>query len=188
MRSMWCGRGIRRANENAHKELNLHTQTQTDSYKFTGRYTHLKHQNGQKHTASSYSPSSLNLTLSVCVSSANGYISARASPGLLSVSNGNSLGKVVLAKSPPPPSPQMVNSRKPDLKVITSQSGKSLMQLVRRRRPVKLIISHWLNTVFQIKWVILTMTQHKDPGFLIGQRLAPTDGLKVSNYPSPGKR
>ncbi|XP_056236958.1 myocyte-specific enhancer factor 2D isoform X9 [Seriola aureovittata] len=57
----------------------------------------------------------------------NGYISARASPGLLSVSNGNSLGKVVPAKSPP--SPQMVNSRKPDLRVITSQSGKSLMQL-----------------------------------------------------------
>ncbi|XP_028834641.1 myocyte-specific enhancer factor 2D isoform X2 [Denticeps clupeoides] len=60
---------------------------------------------------------------------ANGYISARASPGLLSVSNGNSIGKVVPAKSPPPPSPQMVNSRKPDLRVITSQSGKSLMQL-----------------------------------------------------------
>ncbi|XP_014017567.2 myocyte-specific enhancer factor 2D homolog isoform X9 [Salmo salar] len=61
----------------------------------------------------------------------NGYISARASPGLLSVSNGNSLGKV--AKSPPPPSPQMVNSRKPDLRVITSQSGKSLMQLNAQR-------------------------------------------------------
>uniref|UniRef100_A0A8C9T478 Myocyte enhancer factor 2D n=1 Tax=Scleropages formosus TaxID=113540 RepID=A0A8C9T478_SCLFO len=60
---------------------------------------------------------------------ANGYISARASPGLLSVSNGNSLVKVVPAKSPPPPSPQMVNSRKPDLRVITSQSGKGLMQL-----------------------------------------------------------
>ncbi|XP_068179088.1 myocyte-specific enhancer factor 2D isoform X2 [Antennarius striatus] len=59
----------------------------------------------------------------------NGYISARASPGLLSVSNGNSLGKVVLAKSPPSPNPQMVNSRKPDLRVITSQGGKSLMQL-----------------------------------------------------------
>ncbi|XP_013997029.1 myocyte-specific enhancer factor 2D homolog isoform X3 [Salmo salar] len=60
----------------------------------------------------------------------NGYISARASPGLLSVSNGNSLGKVVPAKSPPPPqSPQMVNSRKPDLRVITSQGGKSLMQM-----------------------------------------------------------
>uniref|UniRef100_A0A3Q3BE35 Myocyte enhancer factor 2d n=1 Tax=Kryptolebias marmoratus TaxID=37003 RepID=A0A3Q3BE35_KRYMA len=59
----------------------------------------------------------------------NGYISARASPGLLSVPNSNSLGKVVPAKSPPPPSPQMVNSRKPDLRVITSQSGKNLMQL-----------------------------------------------------------
>ncbi|XP_054903368.1 myocyte-specific enhancer factor 2D isoform X3 [Poeciliopsis prolifica] len=63
----------------------------------------------------------------------NGYISARASPGLLSVSNGNSLGKVVPAKSPPPPSPQLVNSRKPDLRVITSQSGKSLLQLNAQR-------------------------------------------------------
>uniref|UniRef100_A0A3Q3QB67 MADS-box domain-containing protein n=1 Tax=Monopterus albus TaxID=43700 RepID=A0A3Q3QB67_MONAL len=52
---------------------------------------------------------------------------------LLSVSNGNSLGKVAPAKSPPPPSPQMVNSRKPDLRVITSQSGKSLMQLNAQR-------------------------------------------------------
>ncbi|MBN3323121.1 MEF2D factor, partial [Atractosteus spatula] len=60
---------------------------------------------------------------------ANGYISARASPGLLSVSNGSSLGKVGPSKSPPPPSAQMVNSRKPDLRVITSQSGKGLMQL-----------------------------------------------------------
>ncbi|KAA0703366.1 Myocyte-specific enhancer factor 2D -like protein [Triplophysa tibetana] len=59
----------------------------------------------------------------------NGYVSARASPGLLSVSNGNSMGKVVPAKSPPPPSTQMVNIRKPDLRVITSQSGKGLMQL-----------------------------------------------------------
>uniref|UniRef100_A0A1A7XFT0 Myocyte enhancer factor 2D n=1 Tax=Iconisemion striatum TaxID=60296 RepID=A0A1A7XFT0_9TELE len=66
----------------------------------------------------------------------NGYTSARASPGLLTVSNGNSLGKVVPAKSPPPPpSPQMVNSRKPDLRVITSQGGKSLMQMVRPTKP-----------------------------------------------------
>ncbi|XP_053537852.1 myocyte-specific enhancer factor 2D isoform X2 [Ictalurus punctatus] len=65
---------------------------------------------------------------------ANGYISARASPGLLSVSsvsNGNSMGKVVTAKSPPPSSPQMVSNRKPDLRVITSQSSKSLMQLIK---------------------------------------------------------
>lgn len=67
---------------------------------------------------------------------ANGYTSARASPGLLTVSNGNSLGKVVPAKSPPPPpSPQMVNSRKPDLRVITSQGGKSLMQMVSLTKP-----------------------------------------------------
>ncbi|TNN63766.1 Myocyte-specific enhancer factor 2D [Liparis tanakae] len=67
-------------------------------------------------------------------SAANGYNSARASPGLLTVSNGNSLGKVVPAKSPPPPpSPQMVNNRKPDLRVITSQGGKSLMQMNAQR-------------------------------------------------------
>ncbi|XP_019719174.1 myocyte-specific enhancer factor 2D [Hippocampus comes] len=61
----------------------------------------------------------------------NGYLSARASPGLLSVSNGNNsnLVKVVPAKSPPPASPQMVSARKSDLRVITSQGGKSLMQL-----------------------------------------------------------
>ncbi|XP_049587817.1 myocyte-specific enhancer factor 2D isoform X3 [Syngnathus scovelli] len=65
----------------------------------------------------------------------NGYISARASPGLLSVSNGNNsnLVKVVPAKSPPPASPQMVSARKPDLRVITSQGGKSLMQLNAQR-------------------------------------------------------
>ncbi|KAG5842759.1 hypothetical protein ANANG_G00181120 [Anguilla anguilla] len=62
---------------------------------------------------------------------ANGYISARASPGLLSVSNGNSLGKVVPAKSPPPPSPQMANSRKPELRTdeeleLVSESAQRL--------------------------------------------------------------
>lgn len=60
----------------------------------------------------------------------NGYVSARASPGLLPVSNGSSLGKIIPAKSPPPPShsTQLAsNSRKPDLRVITSQSGKGLM-------------------------------------------------------------
>ncbi|KAG7283400.1 hypothetical protein CRUP_000926 [Coryphaenoides rupestris] len=36
---------------------------------------------------------------------------------------------VVPAKSPPPPNPQMVGSRKPDLRVITSQGAKGLMQL-----------------------------------------------------------
>ncbi|KAJ8000229.1 hypothetical protein DPEC_G00202670 [Dallia pectoralis] len=64
----------------------------------------------------------------------NGYVSARASPGLLSVSNGNSLGKVAPPNSPPPPqSPQMVNSRKPDLRVITSQAGRNLMQMNAQR-------------------------------------------------------
>ncbi|XP_070586371.1 myocyte-specific enhancer factor 2D isoform X2 [Erythrolamprus reginae] len=62
----------------------------------------------------------------------NGYVSARASPSLLPVSNGNSLGKAIPAKSPPPPpqhsNPLAANLRKPDLRVITSQGGKGLMQ------------------------------------------------------------
>ncbi|XP_077446517.1 myocyte-specific enhancer factor 2D homolog isoform X7 [Stigmatopora argus] len=69
----------------------------------------------------------------------NGYASARASPGLLSVSNGNSLGKAAPAKSPPPPpaaGPQVVGGRKPDLRVITSQGGKSLMQMNAQRLAV----------------------------------------------------
>ncbi|XP_075049236.1 myocyte-specific enhancer factor 2D isoform X6 [Mixophyes fleayi] len=67
----------------------------------------------------------------------NGYISARASPGLISVSNGNSLGKVIPAKSPPPPSHNNqlgANSRKPDLRVITSQGGKGLMHHLSAQR------------------------------------------------------
>uniref|UniRef100_A0A8C3QHX9 Myocyte enhancer factor 2D n=1 Tax=Cyanoderma ruficeps TaxID=181631 RepID=A0A8C3QHX9_9PASS len=73
----------------------------------------------------------LNNTNGACPSPVgNGYVSARASPGLLPVSNGSSLGKIIPAKSPPPPSHSTqlaANSRKPDLRVITSQSGKGLM-------------------------------------------------------------
>lgn len=46
------------------------------------------------------------------------------------MANGNSLNKVIPAKSPPPPthSTQLgAPSRKPDLRVITSQGGKGLM-------------------------------------------------------------
>lgn len=60
----------------------------------------------------------------------NGYVSARASPGLLPVANGNGLNKVIPAKSPPPPTHNTqlgAPSRKPDLRVITSQGGKGLM-------------------------------------------------------------
>ncbi|XP_072140059.1 myocyte-specific enhancer factor 2D homolog isoform X4 [Mobula birostris] len=55
----------------------------------------------------------------------NGYVNQRSSPGLLTTT---SLGKVMPSKSPPPPVAQLplVNSRKPDLRVITSQS-KGLM-------------------------------------------------------------
>ncbi|NXH62612.1 MEF2D factor, partial [Rhabdornis inornatus] len=73
----------------------------------------------------------LNNTNGACPSPVgNGYVSARASPGLLPVSNGSSLAKIIPAKSPPPPShgtQLAANSRKPDLRVITSQSGKGLM-------------------------------------------------------------
>lgn len=69
-------------------------------------------------------------SFTLITSPGNGYVSARASPGLLPVANGNSLNKVIPAKSPPPPthSAQLgAPSRKPDLRVITSQGGKGLM-------------------------------------------------------------
>ncbi|NXX11478.1 MEF2D factor, partial [Podargus strigoides] len=76
----------------------------------------------------------LNTTNGACPSPVgNGYVSARASPGLLPVSNGGSLGKIIPAKSPPPPPPPpppshaTASGRKPDLRVITSQGGKGLM-------------------------------------------------------------
>ncbi|CAM4707688.1 unnamed protein product [Caretta caretta] len=73
----------------------------------------------------------LNNTNGACPSPVgNGYVSARASPGLLPVSNGNTMGKIIPAKSPPPPShgtQLAANSRKPDLRVITSQGAKGLM-------------------------------------------------------------
>uniref|UniRef100_A0A8C3LNE1 Myocyte enhancer factor 2D n=1 Tax=Chrysolophus pictus TaxID=9089 RepID=A0A8C3LNE1_CHRPC len=80
----------------------------------------------------------LNNTNGACPSPVgNGYVSARASPGLLPVSNGSTLGKIIPAKSPPPPphSTQLAtNSRKPDLRVITSQSGKGLMHHLNTQR------------------------------------------------------
>ncbi|EFB18484.1 hypothetical protein PANDA_016697, partial [Ailuropoda melanoleuca] len=58
----------------------------------------------------------------------NGYGSARASPGLLPVANGNSLNKGIPSPPPPTHSAQLgAPSRKPDLRVITSQGGKGLM-------------------------------------------------------------
>ncbi|XP_061461584.1 myocyte-specific enhancer factor 2D isoform X5 [Rhineura floridana] len=93
----------------------------------------------------------LNNTNGACPSPVgNGYVSARASPGLLPVSNGNSLGKVIPAKSPPPPSHSTqlaTNNRKPDLRVITSQSGKGLMHhLQNTQRLVVSQATHSLTT------------------------------------------
>ncbi|NXX96425.1 MEF2D factor, partial [Centropus bengalensis] len=86
----------------------------------------------------------LNNTNGACPSPVgNGYVSARASPGLLPVSNGSSLGKIIPAKSPPPPSHSAQlpsNSRKPDLRVITSQSGKGLMHHLQNTQ--RLGVSH----------------------------------------------
>ncbi|XP_058016005.1 myocyte-specific enhancer factor 2D isoform X13 [Ahaetulla prasina] len=80
----------------------------------------------------------------------NGYVSARASPNLLPVSNGNSLGKAIPAKSPPPPpqhsNPLATNIRKPDLRVITSQGGKGLMQHLNAQRLMVSQATHSLTT------------------------------------------
>ncbi|XP_056089062.1 myocyte-specific enhancer factor 2D isoform X8 [Rhinichthys klamathensis goyatoka] len=123
---------------------------------------------------------------------ANGYVSARASPGLLSVSNGNSMGKVVPAKSPPPPSTQMVNSRKPDLRVITSQSSKGLMQLNAQRlgasqvtqpltTPVVSVATPSLLTPFSMQTAYNTEYQLTSADLTALQAFTPSGALLPSN-------
>ncbi|XP_016144678.1 myocyte-specific enhancer factor 2D isoform X6 [Sinocyclocheilus grahami] len=123
---------------------------------------------------------------------ANGYVSARASPGLLSVSNGNSLGKVVPAKSPPPPSTQMVNSRKPDLRVITSQGSKGLLQLNAQRlgasqvaqpltTPVVSVATPSLLTPFSMPTAYNTEYQLTSADLTALQAFTPSGALLPSN-------
>ncbi|XP_016344192.1 myocyte-specific enhancer factor 2A-like isoform X9 [Sinocyclocheilus anshuiensis] len=61
-------------------------------------------------------------------STGNGYVNPRGSPGLLGTPSGNGLGKVMPAKSPPPPGGNMgIGSRKPDLRVVIPPSSKGMM-------------------------------------------------------------
>ncbi|XP_039535428.1 myocyte-specific enhancer factor 2D isoform X6 [Pimephales promelas] len=126
---------------------------------------------------------------------ANGYVSARASPGLLSVSNGNSMGKVVspsTQQSPPPPSTQMGNSRKPDLRVITSQSSKGLMQLNAQRlgasqvtqpltTPVVSVATPSLLTPFSMPTAYNTEYQLTSADLTALQAFTPSGALLPSN-------
>uniref|UniRef100_A0A9R1SKC2 Myocyte enhancer factor 2aa n=2 Tax=Cyprinus carpio TaxID=7962 RepID=A0A9R1SKC2_CYPCA len=58
----------------------------------------------------------------------NGFVNSRGSPGLLGTPSGNGLGKVMPAKSPPPPGGNMgIGSRKPDLRVVIPPSSKGMM-------------------------------------------------------------
>ncbi|XP_051512824.1 myocyte-specific enhancer factor 2A-like isoform X6 [Myxocyprinus asiaticus] len=61
-------------------------------------------------------------------SAGNGFVNPRGSPGLLGTPSGNGLGKVMPAKSPPPPGGNMgIGSRKPDLRVVIPPSSKGMM-------------------------------------------------------------
>ncbi|XP_013979587.1 myocyte-specific enhancer factor 2A isoform X1 [Salmo salar] len=58
----------------------------------------------------------------------NGFVNPRGSPGLLGATSGNSLGKVMPTKSPPPPGGNMgMGNRKPDLRVLIPPSSKGMM-------------------------------------------------------------
>ncbi|XP_036134015.1 myocyte-specific enhancer factor 2A isoform X3 [Molossus molossus] len=59
----------------------------------------------------------------------NGFVNSRASPNLIGAAGANSLGKVMPAKSPPPPAGGGLgmNSRKPDLRVVIPPSSKGMM-------------------------------------------------------------
>nr|XP_020637414.1 myocyte-specific enhancer factor 2A isoform X4 [Pogona vitticeps] len=67
----------------------------------------------------------------------NGFVSSRASPGLLSSSSGgNGLSKVMPTKSPPPPGGGNLgmNNRKPDLRVVIPPSSKGMMPPLNTQR------------------------------------------------------
>ncbi|XP_028286516.1 myocyte enhancer factor 2aa isoform X5 [Parambassis ranga] len=68
-------------------------------------------------------------------SAGNGFVNPRGSPGLLSTTSGNGLGKVVPTKSPPPPGGNMgMGSRKPDLRVVIPPSSKGMMPPLNTQR------------------------------------------------------
>ncbi|KAA0714928.1 Myocyte-specific enhancer factor 2A [Triplophysa tibetana] len=65
----------------------------------------------------------------------NGFVNPRGSPGLLGTPSGNGLGKVMPAKSPPPPGGNMgIGSRKPDLRVVIPPSSKGMMPPLNTQR------------------------------------------------------
>ncbi|XP_057203437.1 myocyte enhancer factor 2aa isoform X10 [Triplophysa rosa] len=65
----------------------------------------------------------------------NGFVNPRGSPGLLGTPSGNGLGKVMPAKSPPPPGGNMgMGSRKPDLRVVIPPSSKGMMPPLNTQR------------------------------------------------------
>ncbi|XP_078539248.1 myocyte-specific enhancer factor 2A isoform X7 [Lissotriton helveticus] len=65
----------------------------------------------------------------------NGFVNARASPGLLGSTGGNGIGKVMPSKSPPPPGGSLnMNSRKPDLRVVIPPSSKGMMPPLNTQR------------------------------------------------------
>ncbi|XP_075998458.1 myocyte enhancer factor 2aa isoform X7 [Genypterus blacodes] len=65
----------------------------------------------------------------------NGFVNPRGSPGLLSTTSGNGLGKVMPNKSPPPPGGNMaMGGRKPDLRVVIPPSSKGMMPPLNTQR------------------------------------------------------
>uniref|UniRef100_A0A672QW02 Myocyte-specific enhancer factor 2A-like n=2 Tax=Sinocyclocheilus grahami TaxID=75366 RepID=A0A672QW02_SINGR len=75
------------------------------------------------------------LSTHMCVSAGNGFVNPRGSPGLLGTPSGNGLGKVMPAKSPPPPGGNMgIGSRKPDLRVVIPPSSKGMMPPLNTQR------------------------------------------------------
>uniref|UniRef100_A0A8C7MA09 Myocyte enhancer factor 2aa n=1 Tax=Oncorhynchus kisutch TaxID=8019 RepID=A0A8C7MA09_ONCKI len=65
----------------------------------------------------------------------NSFVNSRGSPGLLGTPSGNSLGKVMPTKSPPPPGVNMgMGNRKPDLRVVIPPSSKGMMPPLNTQR------------------------------------------------------
>ncbi len=89
----------------------------------------------------------------MCVSAGNGFVNPRGSPGLLGSPSGNGLGKVMPAKSPPPPGGNMgIGSRKPDLRVVIPSSGKSMMPPLVSMEELIILYTHPQDCCFKSSW------------------------------------
>ncbi|MBN3285689.1 MEF2A factor, partial [Polyodon spathula] len=120
-------------------------------------------------------------------SAGNGYVNSRGSPGLMGSPSGNGLGKVMPAKSPPPPGGNLgMGSRKPDLHVVIPPSSKGMMPpLVNEGVTCSCLISSYLTFFQNAQRISSSQTQPlATPVVSVTTPSLPPQGLVYSAMPT----